>query len=93
MTIPVVPHAHVLLFINRLPLEILIGVAQLSPKITIGSDLYTVSRSTFLNQIFGVAMMIPVHRLLLQYCVASVKVSVLEAVMLPKVLIARTLME
>ena len=63
---PVVQFPPVLLLRKSIPLEIVTKVGPVSPRIQIGSDLYTLSRFTFLSQIAGVTIVIPVDAV--QYC-------------------------
>ena len=79
MTVVQIP---VPLLIKSIPLSMLTKVGPVSPRIRIGSDLYTVSRSTFLNQIVGVTIIIPVPSVP-QYCCEVVKLMIFEGDALP----------
>ena len=62
---------------KSIPLETFTKVGHVSPNIQIGSDLYTLSKSTFLNRIVGVTITTPVPAVV-QYCCDAVKLIVLE---------------
>ena len=74
--IPVVPIA-VQLFIKRTHFDMLMRADPESPKTRIGSDLYVVSRFTFLSQIVGLTIKAPVS-VLTQYADEVVKLMIFE---------------
>jgi|GEM_PF-5186949 len=59
VTIPVLLNS--LLFMRSIHLDILNNEGQVSPKIYIGLDLYTVLRSALVIDITGLTIMMPVH--------------------------------